>query len=121
MEQAMRERARHLRIASIVNNERLTEIPRAELDLKALGGRMTNTSRAPMGTTSSPISGTLGSSVTMWSRTSSARTRRRSCSSVAIGPRAVPSSSRYAPREERKAAQQAAAKARLTERLKALR
>ena len=69
----MRERARHLRIASIVNNERLTEIPRAELDLKALGGRMTNTSRAPMGTTSSPISGTPDSSVTMWSRTSSAK------------------------------------------------
>jgi len=40
MQEAIRERDRHLRIASIVNNQRLTEIPRNELDLQALGGRM---------------------------------------------------------------------------------
>ena len=38
--QAERERLRHLRIARILNNERLREIPRSELDFGALGGRM---------------------------------------------------------------------------------
>ena len=38
--QAERERLRHLRIARMLNNERLREIPRSELDFGALGGRM---------------------------------------------------------------------------------
>jgi hypothetical protein len=49
MQEAIRERDRHQRIASIVNNQRLTEIPRNELNFEAMGGRVIEHVASPNG------------------------------------------------------------------------
>jgi hypothetical protein len=121
MERAMRERARHLRIASIVNNERLTEIPRAELSLEALGGRVIEHVASPNGDYFFPYfgdAGFVGDDVVAYFI-------REDETPIMLQRRHRPSSraeleQMRAAREERKAAQAAAAKALNKQRRKEL-